>query len=50
MSPSKEFKKLVLFIPIVNDAPERNIHLLRDFVSISHDEDLTQDLFLVIEG
>ena len=48
MSPYEEFKQFACIIPIVNDDTERNIHILKHLVSVSHDEDLRQDLFLVL--
>jgi hypothetical protein len=38
-----------LSLPIVNDAAERNVKLIQDFINSSHDESLRQDLLLTVE-
>ena len=45
MSPYKRFCEFVHNMPVVNDAAERNVKLIQDFVSESDDEALQQDLF-----
>ena len=49
MSYYREFESFVFQLPVVNDAAERNVRLIQDFVNSSHDEELRQDLPLVIE-
>lgn len=49
MSAFEEFKQFASTLPSVNDAAERNIKLLQDFIADSTDENLRQDLFLAIE-
>ena len=49
MSSFKCFRKFVTSLPVVNDAAERNIKLIQDFIACSHDEKLRQDLLLAIE-
>ena len=46
------FKKLQGFacsLPITNDAAERNVKMIQDFINSSHDESLRQDLLLAVE-
>lgn len=49
MTPFKEFSKFVSNLPVVNDAAERNVKLMQDFIAGSNDENLRQDLFLAVE-
>ena len=49
MSAFREFRDFVKNIPVVNDSAERNVALLKSFISTSTDESLRQDLFLSIE-
>jgi hypothetical protein len=49
MSQFKRFSEFVLNLPVVNDAAERNVKLLQDFINMSHDEGLRQDLLLAVE-
>ena len=51
MSPYRRFCEFVHNMPVavVNDAAERNVKLIQDFVSGSHDEALRQDLLLAVE-
>ena len=46
------FKKLQGFacsLPITNDAAERNVKMIQDFINSSHDESLRQNLLLSVE-
>lgn len=49
MTPFKYFNAFVTSLPVVNDAAERNVKLVQDFIAGSQDEELRQDLFLAME-
>ena len=49
MSHYRKFESFVRTIPVVNDAAERNVRLIQDYVNSSYDEELRQDLLLVVE-
>ena len=49
LTPYKEFSSFTRSLPVVNDAAERNVKLVQDFVTASHDETLRQDLLLALD-
>ena len=49
LSGYKKFKDFISNIPVTNDAAERNVKLIQDFVDGSHDEELRQYLLLAVE-
>lgn len=50
MSGYRKICDFVRNIPVVNDAAERNIKLVQDFINSSTDEMLRQDLLIAIEA
>ena len=44
-----KFKDFISNIPVTNDAAERNVKLIQEFVDGSHDEELRQDLLLAVD-
>ena len=49
MSPFKRFFEFIQNLPVINKPAERNVKLIQDFVSGTHDEQLRQDLLLAVE-
>jgi hypothetical protein len=49
LSVFMRLQQFALSLPIVNDAAERNVKLIQDFVNSSHDESLRQDLLLAVD-
>jgi hypothetical protein len=49
LSVFKRHQQFALSLPIKNDAAERNVKLIQDFVNSSHDESLRQDLLLAVD-
>ena len=50
MTPYKKFQYFISKLPVVNDAAERNVKLIQDFVGTSCDESLRQDILLAVES
>ena len=48
ITPFKKFQNFIKNLPVVNDAAERNVKLIQDFVDSSTDEELRQDLLLAV--
>ena len=49
LSSYTKLKDFISNIPVTNDAAERNVKLIQDFVDGSHDEELRQDLLLAVD-
>lgn len=49
LTPFKEFSSFTRTLPVVNDAAERNVKLVQEFVTASHDENLKQALLLAVD-
>jgi hypothetical protein len=49
LSVFKRLQQFALSLPILNDAAERNVKLIQDFINSSHDESLRKDLLLAVE-
>jgi hypothetical protein len=49
LSVFKRLQQFALSLLIVNDAAERNVKLIQDFINSSHDESLRQNLLLTVE-
>ena len=49
LTPYKQFCKFVSSLPVVNDAGERTVKLIQDFINSSTDENLRKDMILAIE-
>ena len=49
ISGFRKFEEFVKNVPVVNDAAERNVKLIQDYVGSSRDENLRQDLLLAVE-
>ena len=49
LTPYKQFCKFVSSLPVVNDAAERTVKLIQDFINSSTNEYLRKDMILAIE-
>ena len=45
----KEFRTFVISFSVDNDAAERNVKLVQDFIAGSHDKDLRQGLVIAVD-
>ena len=49
LTPYKQFCKFLSSLAVVNDAAERTVKFIQDFINPSTKEDLQQDMILAIE-